>query len=162
MLIHSIFWHKYQQQKMSGPATFIMVDLLQISPESYPSRYAHLFLIFFISGIMHALQEVAQGKSVWQSGSIRFFVTQVFGIILEDLARVQLVRLGKIFDSQTWQWACVPISTSFGYLWVLLFLVWSTPVWIYPSIAANKGEPKDKILPFSVIGSIFGVASREL
>ena len=144
---------------MSGPATYIVFSLLRIPAESHYFRYAHLFLMFLISGIIHALQEVAQGISFWQSGAIQFFVTQVFGILLEDLARTQCFRLRKHFNGQTRQWALAPVSSYFGYIWVLLFLVWSTPVWIYPSIAANKGEPKDKVLPFSVIGSIFGLVS---
>ena len=144
---------------MSGPATYIVFNLLRIPAESHYFRYAHLFLIFLISGIIHALQEVAQGISFWQSGAIRFFVTQVFGILLEDLARTQWVRLRKKLDGQTRRWGCAPISSAFGYIWVLLFLIWSTPVWIYPSIAASKGEPKDKVLPFSVIGSIVELVS---
>ena len=144
---------------MSGPASFIVADLLRIPSESYFSRYAHLFLTFLISGIIHALQEMAQGLSFWQSGAIRFFVTQVFGIIVEDIAQVQWTRHGKRSDDQTRKVACTPVLRSFGYTWVFLFLLWSTPVWIYPSIADNKGEPKDRILPFSVIGSILGLVS---
>lgn len=79
--------------------------------------------------------------------------------LLEDSVRVQWTRLTKVLDGYTRQWACAPTSTPFGYVWVLFFLVWSTPVWIHPSIAANKGEAKDKILPFSVMGSILELAS---
>lgn len=41
-----------------------------------------------------------------------------------------------------------------GYLWVFVFLVWSTPVWIYPSLRMNKGEEKDAVVPFSLIGAV--------
>ena len=39
-----------------------------------------------------------------------------------------------------------------GYLWVAIFLIWSTPAWIYPALRENKGEDKDILLPYSFIG----------
>lgn len=43
-----------------------------------------------------------------------------------------------------------------GFVWVLLFLIWSTPAFIFPMSAANKGEEKDEVLPFSPISMLQG------
>lgn len=41
-----------------------------------------------------------------------------------------------------------------GFIWVSLFLIWSTPAFIYPMLAASKGEEKDEVLPFSLISML--------
>ena len=38
-----------------------------------------------------------------------------------------------------------------GYLWLMIFMVCSTPALAYPNIRKGKREPKDAILPLSVI-----------
>lgn len=39
-------------------------------------------------------------------------------------------------------------ATALGYLWVLAWMVWTTPLWTYPSMQRGKGE---RILPFSLM-----------
>ena len=39
-------------------------------------------------------------------------------------------------------------ARALGYLWVVAWLVWTTPIWAYPSMQRDKGE---RILPFSLI-----------
>lgn len=41
-----------------------------------------------------------------------------------------------------------------GYVWVVLFLTWSTPAFTYPMSAAYKGEERDEILPFSLLSAL--------
>ncbi len=48
----------------------------------------------------------------------------------------------------------------FGYVYVFVFMVWSTPVWIYPSLYANKGEEKDRVVPYSVFGAVYEIIKR--
>ena len=47
-----------------------------------------------------------------------------------------------------------------GYVWVFAFMVWSTPGWMYPSLYANKGEQKDMIVPYSVVGAIYEMSKK--
>ena len=47
-----------------------------------------------------------------------------------------------------------------GYIWVFAFMVWSTPGWMYPSLYANKGEQKDMIVPYSVVGAIYEMSKK--
>lgn len=39
-------------------------------------------------------------------------------------------------------------ATAVGYLWVVAWMVWTTPVWTYPSMQRDKSE---RILPFSLM-----------
>ena len=144
---------------MHGLATVITTHLLRISPNSQLSRYTQLFMTFFISGFIHALTEIAQGMDFWQSGAIRFFVTQALGILLEDIIRAQWSLIRSSRKERSISTTSVRTLPWLGYLWVFLFMVWSTPVWIYPAIAANRGEEKDLILPFSIVGTIHGLVS---
>lgn len=112
------------------------------------ARYTAIFLTFLISGLMHAGSDLAVGISWQRSGSIRFFCTQVVGIMLED--GVQAIYrstrgMGRT-DAHSQLW-----TRLIGYAWLSAFLVWSTPAFIYPMVYMNTGEAKDAFLPFSVI-----------
>ena len=145
---YSFFWHKVQQQKMAGPARFITNSLLQLPKGTQFSRYTHLFWTFFISGLIHALTDLGRGLPWEQSGAIQFFTTQVVGIVTEDVVkRVCRPLSGTKNDGLT-----AGLLKGIGYVWVVAFLVWSTPVWIYPSLYTDKGERKDQIIPYSVVG----------
>ena len=144
----SIFWHKVQQQKMSGPASFITYNILHLPYGTQIGQLTHLFWTFFISGLMHAFSDLGRGLAWEQSGAIQFFVTQVIGIVIEDTVRK---AYRSIFGASN-DIATPRILKGIGYLWVLAFLVWSIPVWIYPSMYVDKGEPKDQIIPYSVVG----------
>ena len=109
----------------------------------------NLILVFLISGIEHSLSDVAQGIPWQQSGAIRFFGTQAVGIIFEDaVIRAFVIRRFRPLTGT--------LSRFVGYLWVLIFLFWSTPVWIYPSLYRNTGEAKDMIVPFSAVRWVSG------
>lgn len=41
-----------------------------------------------------------------------------------------------------------------GYVWVVVFLTWSTPAFTYPMSAAYRGEVRDEILPFSLLAAM--------
>jgi len=142
---------------MSSPASFVTIDILRMPKGTLVSRYTHLFLTFFLSGLIHALTDVAEGFAWQQSGSIRFFCTQAVGIILEDGVRTMfrwVVPDHK--DASRYQ----SLIRIFGYVYVFVFMVWSTPVWIYPSLYANKGEEKDRVVPYSVFGAVYEIIKR--
>jgi hypothetical protein len=62
-------------------------------------------------------------------GAIQFFCNQALGIMIEDGVQELYRRIsGKSNDSvDTPLWAKI-----MGYLWVVAFLSWSTPIWVYP------------------------------
>ena len=103
-----------------------------------------IFLTFYLSGVLHALAEYAGGRHLQDSGTLRFFSTQVVGIIIEDgVEAVYRYARGCSMDVSVPLWA-----RSIGYLWVMAFLVWSTPAWIYPDAAE---QPKQPLLPFTIL-----------
>lgn len=161
-------------------------------------KYLNHFLNFFISGLLHALIDVACGLPWHESGAIQFFCTQLLGIVLEDFVW-NTYRHFTTSDSPEYQKdemdktggtneANRPFDNSLrnssshnrsaaanmvtrqeprsrpalwlriiGILWVILFMSWSRPVWLYPSMYRELGDPAkgNSILPFSVFGPLF-------
>lgn len=65
------------------------------------------------------------------SGAMRFFCTQALGIMLEDGAQEVFRRFGGKPG--------LP-SRLLGYVWIVMFLSWSTAAWLYPAILVTKRE----------------------
>lgn len=155
----SVFWHQYQRQRLSGPANFMTNDLLGLQKGTLVARYTAIFLTFLLSGFMHLAADLASGIPWQQSGAIRFFCIQVIGIMLEDgvqaiyrSARGLHRSPGNRSPGQPPLW-----TRLIGYIWVLAFLSWSSPAWIYPTLRMNKGEDKDVVLPFSFVAFLRSV-----
>ena len=144
-----IFWHKYQQQKMAKPAAYVTNRILRVPKSTLLSRYTSLFITFLISGYMHALTEIAQDIPWNNSGAVHFFCTQAIAIILEDGAQGIYRRISKPSSKDAVR--SLAIYRWIGYLWTTIFLIWSTPIWIYPSLYENKGEEKDLTVPISIV-----------
>lgn len=77
-------------------------------------------------------------------------MTQAVGIMLEDAVQevyraVRGVQRGTPPDS---------VTRAIGYIWLVLFLCWSTPVWTYPRQRAFRGEQSEYLLPFSLLASL--------
>jgi Membrane bound O-acyl transferase family len=156
MLIHhSKFWHQMFSQPFSSLAHFLVHDILCLTNYRSVARYAKILVTFFVSGLLHMVVDLALGMSFSETGSVRFFCTQALGIALEDGVQtiyrsVRGVR-GTKRSAQPGSWA-----KALGYIWVVAFLSWSTPVWVYPAIRMNQGGAKDRILPFSVTRLFLG------
>lgn len=63
-----------------------------------------------------------------ESGAVQFFCVQALGIMIEDGVQYLHRRLFKR-DSGAQHSL---LERCIGYAWVLAFLVWTTPVWIFP------------------------------
>lgn len=165
-------------------------------------KYLNHFLNFFISGLLHALVDIACGLPWQESGAIQFFCTQLLGIVLEDVARNIYRHLitpnsleyqkneseGKERPKECYRSLENSGRNSFlensaaaanliarhnprsrpslwlrilGMLWVISFLSWSMPVWLYPSMYRELGNPAkgNSVLPFSVLGPLIQLVS---
>lgn len=82
------------------------------------------------------LCDITQGIPLGESGAMRFFVMQSFGIMFED-AFLWVIQhcLGEKLHKYSW------VSRTAGYIWVTAWLIWSSPVWLYPTMRRNKGDP---------------------
>ena len=169
-ILPSVFWHQFLRQRLSSISNYVSLNLLRLPKGRWITRYTRLLLAFLVSGMMHALTDVGQGYSWKSSGSIHFFLTQWLGIVVEDTVQGAYcsVSPSRTFkDSEGRE----PLNRGIqkcwirviGYVWLLLFLAWSTPVWIYPALRVNLGEDKDIALPFSTLSLLKGVISdREI
>lgn len=160
-------------------------------------KYLNYFLNFFISGLLHAMIDVACGLTWHESGSIQFFCTQLLGIVLEDFVwniyrhfttsqKYEMEKTGgtneayrsldnslrnsslhnrsadanMITRQETRSGPALWLRIT-GIVWVTLFMSWSIPVWLYPSMYRELGNPAkgNSILPFSVFGPLFQLIS---
>jgi len=99
------------------------------------------------SGIMHLIDDLAAGITIYNSGALQFFVAQGFGMMIEDTF-IRIFRNSSAF-------ARIPSSLkkSIGFIWVSLFLTWSVPAYIYPMMWRSSLGLNDSTIPFSFFGS---------
>lgn len=117
------------------------------------SRYAKILATFFISGMLHLFSDFAVGIPLAESGAIRFFCTQALGILIDDSVQALYHHfVPKKTDTKSAGWD--KAAQAIGYIWLILFLSWSTPVWAFPAIRRNQGTAEDRILPFSILQSL--------
>lgn len=137
-----------------------MQKILRLRRGSIFARYTHLLLAFFASGVMHVLIDMSAGLPFSHSGALRFFLMQAVGIAFEDAVQTSWRRLfapskaGTTSQAFFWRYQRV-----IGYIWVLLWLTWSSPIAYYPTLEANKGESKDTIVPVSIIQPIIALVN---
>lgn len=77
---------------------------------------------------------------------MQFFCMQVLGIMFEDGMQA-ISPLPK--EKQGSRRVTVLVKRVVGYLWVVLWLAWTTPGWTYPMMQRDRGG---RILPFSILG----------
>ena len=160
-------WHQMLRRILVAGADWLIYGLLGLPRSGTGSgelprsglvrvftRYAHLTVVFLISGIYHWWISIAQGLGWRESGAVSFFLLMAVGIMIEDAVQWVWsgVRGGKLTDegktARKGKWW----TTAIGYLWVVFWFSVATPYYAYPSLSRNKGEEKDKLLPFSVVG----------
>ena len=109
------------------------------------ARYTKINLSFLISGLMHLGQDVG-GTVPWaDSFTVRFFITQALGVILEDaVTGAYALVTGKEGKDVGRGWRAL------GWVWVVLFLGWSTPALNFPVLARVRGSG-DELVPVSLV-----------
>ena len=110
------------------------------------ARYTEIFFVFFISGLLHHVMDVASGMAWTESGATTFFVMMAAGVMLEDATQWVFYDLlmGGGVRGRSW-------AKALGFLWVILFFSYATPFWAYPMLRRNTGEINNDILPWSVV-----------
>ena len=68
----------------------------------------------------------------------KFFLLQAFGVMVEDAVQAMTGQLA----------ITRPMRRFVGYMWVVVFLVWSTPVWMFPPM--RQGD-SGQMVPFSFV-----------
>lgn len=141
-----VVWHQLFRKSLTSYGTFISHGVLRIDKQRYPlfSRYLNLFLAFFVSGALHFYMDVTAGVPASKTHVIWFFCLQAFGIMFEDAVQELYRRMTGKSAGRELVW----YEKLIGYIWVVAFLVWSTPTWTYPTI---RHAGKDRMVPVSIV-----------
>lgn len=98
---------------------------------------------------MHLVCDIGGSIPVRDSGAIQFFSVQALGFLLEDGMQEVYRRIRGDKSVGLVEKSAMRIM---GYIWVVAFLTWSGPAWVYPlSTAANK---EDNYITFTNFRSI--------
>ncbi|KAI9723913.1 MAG: hypothetical protein M1828_004032 [Chrysothrix sp. TS-e1954] len=155
-LFWGTFWHQWFRAHIQEPAAIIAHNVLQLPKTGFIQRYAKIFLTFIVSGLMHMVIYSAVNQCISDAIGFRFFLMQPCGIVVEDAVQGiwrQLQSTGGGLNSrkaeQIPRW-----HRLVGYTWIVLFLTWTTPSWVYPVILQTIEVEHIPFLPFSVVGLI--------
>ena len=137
-------WHQFLRRPLTANADYVTFSVIGLPKGTLLTRYTRIFLAFYISGWLHMSPDLTKGVPFRETGSVRFFIMQALAIIFEDA--VQALSQRVLGPRATGTWAYVV-----GYVWVFCFLVWTTPVWMYPHIPYSD-PGKDYFIPFTIFG----------
>ena len=146
LLRNSSFWHQSYRQKIGSPAYYTTYSLLGLQKGGLVARYTLILLSFTVSGLVHVAEEYGAGVPLHQSNSMRFFCMQTLGIMSEDGVQA-LFHWSNADRKRSW-------TRAVGYIWVILWISWSSPAWYYPKLRLNNGSQRDQILPFTLLGKL--------
>ncbi|EFR01714.1 hypothetical protein MGYG_04717 [Nannizzia gypsea CBS 118893] len=149
----AISWHQFNAAKFASVSSFIVQRVLRISRGTQVYRYARLVTIFAISALLHILGDVAAGISFSSSGAVRFFATQAFGIIIEDI--IVSIYCNFLVKDKSHKYHL--LEKCVGFLWVGIFMAWSSPSYIYPMLYRVNSGQNDSIIPFSIMRNLMAV-----
>ncbi|KAI9925064.1 hypothetical protein MW887_006472 [Aspergillus wentii] len=115
-------WHQSLRRPLVASTDCLLFSLLRLTRGTLAACYIRLFLVFFMSGLVHAFMDMGFTVPLEETGSLWFFVLQVPAIIAEIIFQKFCSKTGG------------KLRQILGYVWVLSFLAWATPVWIDPII----------------------------
>ena len=136
-----VTWHQTFRMPLEETADFVVSRVLHIPKGTKISRYTKLIFAFSLSGLAHLLNGIAVGIPARENGSLVFFALQALGIIFEDAIQAMCRR--SSFQG--------PWTRLIGYVWVTLFLLWTTPGWTYPSVRYHR-HGVDFMIPYRILG----------
>lgn len=108
-------------------ASIITTQILRLPPGTLVSQYAKFTVVFLISGLWHFAGDFGLPNA--ENGTVGFFLLQAGGIMFEDAVR-ELYRYCGWYLPKFWE-------RRIGYLWLVTFMIWSTPKWGYPKMRYN-------------------------
>ena len=150
----SRFWHQVNRRLLADPTKFILHEVFNMNQLANDTklRYTTLLFHFLISGFLHLVIDIASGIPSHESGAVRFFLMQGLGLIFERTVRVSY---RTIFPSSNLSHQLALWSRVVGHIWVVVFLSWTIPGWMYPMICRTRSKMQDSMLPFSIFAHVF-------
>lgn len=131
------------------PSKAIVYGGLGFPSDSELGHNLAVFLAFLVSGILHYGGDVAANPSnpSKEYGAMIFFATQGLGVLLEK--QIESYRKRRRGHKSVQGRPSVGVRVL-GYLYVVAFLSWSVPAWLYPPLTKAPVEG-NVLLPFSVV-----------
>ncbi|TGO83829.1 hypothetical protein BPOR_0586g00010 [Botrytis porri] len=134
-------WHQNIQLTIKGPAEFITHTILHIPRSTLIARYLKIFLTFAVSGATHVAADYGSGICPAQSGAMSFFCAQSLGIMIED----EVQEIWRLMGGKK----NTLLGKIIGFIWVLVFICWSSPVWVFQFARTMRRE--DMLLTFGAL-----------
>ncbi|MCJ1247523.1 hypothetical protein MMC30_004737 [Trapelia coarctata] len=139
------FWHQTLRWPFQGVSSYVSRHMLGL-PRGAVERYVNIFIVFFLSGTLHSILDVAFGGHWQRAGGLLCFSLLPLGIMFEDAVQ--------------WLWYCLILQNAkpkqagwfgriIGHVWVVLFLAIVTPIFNYP-LQRIEGNPT-YLVPWSII-----------
>ena len=146
------YWHQGIRRILTEPSIFLTHTILRLPEHSLLERYTNMFLIFTLSGVLHAIAILSMGVPLSEVQVLKFFCAQVVGIMIEDGIQTCYKLTGEAGKGNygfSFAWIrCI------GYVWVAGFLIWSSPAWFYPLAVRPAVAGQDCLLPFSILDAV--------
>ncbi|KAL2818075.1 membrane bound O-acyl transferase family-domain-containing protein [Aspergillus granulosus] len=128
-------WHQLLRIPLTSNATFL-ASLLGLPPKSAGAHWLRVVVAFTGSGIIHSLCDMGFGVPLERTGGFHFYTLQIAGFVVESVASTVYGKLTEKLGLRLGK----GVERAIGYLWVLGFLAWSTPVWINPILVGLAGD----------------------
>lgn len=148
----SLTWHQQIRHSLVSHSDYITYNILRIPQTSKTLvKYARVVLAFTLSGLLHVIVDCSLAIPLKESGAMNFFIIQVLGIAVEDMA----FGLNRLKDESIRQSPKSFRAKLLGYIWTAAFVVWSLPAMIYPSMR-HMSPDKVRPVPFPILQRLFG------
>ncbi|CEJ57804.1 hypothetical protein PMG11_06483 [Penicillium brasilianum] len=144
------FWHQFLRGSFQGISNFIARDILHLPRPSILERYTNIFIVCFLSGILHVWTDYVQNIPFENSGALIGFTSTALAIMFEDGVQHLWKRFSPPTEKKDSSEDDLPPlwQRVVGYVWTLTWLGVTSTWFLYP----NNELPKEHamIVPVSL------------
>lgn len=137
----SRFWHRLVYRPYVGLARLAIDTMLRLRQDTAAYRISVMFLVFSLSGSLHAIVTASSGVRCGYWADIHIMLLEFYGIALEEAMAFVLVSSGwiRFLGGRKTRMCC-------GFIWVFLFRFWSLPKLYFPQLKWNCLPLADKTI----------------
>lgn len=138
------------RQPFTSMSNFLARDVLHLPRPSILERYTNIFIVFFLSALLHLFLDYGSGIPWALSGSMHFFLSFAFGIMIEDGVQALWNQFSPPQKSEDGETQTPLWKKIVGMLWVFAFIgVFSTPY-----VERMTQLPPSSMIPLTVVGKL--------
>lgn len=147
--IDSKFWHQMLRVPLTSCSNFLARDVLGLPRLSSVERYINVFIVFFLSGLVHVIIDILRNVTPQESGAMAFFLSFCVGYMIEDGVQAlwKRLRCSQNTSGEPLWW-----QKTVGFIWVAAWLGY-TSTWFFGSAVQEPGKQM-VLIPFSVVSLI--------